>query len=363
MSWVAEKCILDFETRSAQDLKRVGMHVYAADPSTSIWCLSYKFDDGPVQRWHLGDSDPELLIAHVEVGGRVVAHNAAFERCIWNSIASYNFGCVQPLTIEQCDCTMSRALAIHLPADLDSLGYVLGLAEKKDKEGHALMMKMSRPRKRNTDGTYVWWDQPELVARLGAYCEQDVVVESLVDAKVPPLSKEERALWELDQRINDRGVMIDVAMAERCVAVLEVARERADARMAALTDGAVRKCSEALRIVAWLKGRGIPCESIAKGEHDELELYADCLGDALAREVVELRAEAGRNAPAKFRRALEMVGDNGRVRGLFGFHRALTGRWGGSGVQPHNLARFEDDVQDYLPDVLRAIEIMGEATC
>jgi DNA polymerase bacteriophage-type len=255
---------------------------------------------------------------------------------------------------------MARALAVHLPADLDTLGYVLGLSEKKDKEGHTLMMKMSRPRKKLEDGHYIWWDAPELVARLERYCDQDVLVESLADKKLPPLSKEERALWELDQRINDRGIVIDTQTVERCVAVLDVARERADVRMTTLTNGAVRKCSEAQRLVQWLVDRGIPCESIAKGEHDELTIFADCLGDAVAREVIELRAEAGRNAPAKFRRALEMVCDDGQARGLFGFHRALTGRWGGSGIQPHNLARFEDSTQDYLPDVLRAIEIMGD---
>ena len=40
---------------------------------------------------------------------------------------------------------MSRALAIHLPGDLDTLAKVLGLSEQKDKEGSTLMKKMMSP--------------------------------------------------------------------------------------------------------------------------------------------------------------------------------------------------------------------------
>lgn len=254
---------------------------------------------------------------------------------------------------------MSRALAVHLPADLDSLAAVLGLIEKKDREGHALMMKMSRPRKVK-DGEIIWWDDPALIARLGDYCDQDVRVEALVDKKLPPLSAAERACWELDQKINDRGVAVDLPTVERIVGVLEVASERANARMKDLTDGVVAKCTEAMRIVDWLKSRGFPCDSVAKGEHAELIAFADVLGDETARAVIELRAEAGRNSTAKFRRILESVCANGRLHGVLNYHRASTGRWGGAQLQPQNLPRFEDATGNYLPDVLTAIEIMEQ---
>jgi DNA polymerase len=294
-----------------------------------------------------------------------VAHQAAFERIIWNVTlrSRPDYAGWPALTIEQMDDTMARALAIHLPADLDTLAIVLGLPENKDAEGGKLMRKMAQPRRRNEDGTFVWWDEPWMVQRLGAYCDQDVIVEALVDEKLPPLSSDERRLWILDQKINDRGVAIDVKTVRRCVAVLEVASERADARMRDLTDGGVERVTQALRIRAWLQGRGTPAESIAKGEHDELTAWADALGDETARKVVELRAEAGRSSTAKFQRMLDCICADGRARGLFAYHRASTGRFGGAMIQPQNLSRFLDVKidHDYLPDVLRAIEIMEMA--
>lgn len=354
---------MDFESAGVVDLRQVGVYRYAEDRDTQIWMLSWRLGDGPVQRWHPGDPEPQPLLAHVAAGGTFVAHNANFERQMWNGkLRSWpQYAHWPKLEIAQMDCTMARALAVHLPADLDSLGIVLGLPVTKDREGHALMMKMSRPRKMHPDGRIEWWNTPENIEREGRYCDQDVVVESLADEKLPPLSAEELRLWRLDQIINDRGILIDSYTVERCVEVLEIAQSRANARMAILTDGFVKKCSEALKIVEWLQGRGIPAESIAKGEHDELKTWADCLGDPLAREVVELRAEAGRNSTAKFQKMLDCRCADGRLRGMLNFHRALTGRWGGALCQPHNLPRCDPDTE--LPDVLAAIEIMGNMLC
>lgn len=350
---------IDFETRSAADLRRCGIYRYAEDPTTSVLCMSWSLGNGPVQRWTPEMFDPVNLLNHVAAGHTVVAHNANFERQIWGSVlCAREFSHWPRLQIAQMDCTQARALAVHLPADLDSLAVVLGLAEKKDDEGHKLMMKMCRPRKVHADGTIVWWDEPAMLDRLGAYCDQDVVVESLADEKLPPLSVEERRLWELDQVINDRGFMLDASAIERCVDVLEVAQERANVRMAALTNGFVKKVSEALKLVEWLVSRGIPCESIAKGEHNELTGFADCLGDSVAREVIELRAEAGRNSTAKFKKMLEVMCADGRAHGTLAFHRALTGRFGGALLQPHNLPRTDPDTE--LPDVLAAIKIMEQ---
>ena len=351
----------DFETGGVVDLMRVGVYRYVEDPDTQIWMLSWRIDEQTVQRWHPGEPAPEPLLNHVAAGGCFVAHNANFERQVWNTKLRSLPGCQHwpKLEIAQMDCTMARGLAVHLPADLDSLAIVLGLAEKKDREGRALMMKMARPRKVHADGQIEWWNTPDNIARLGAYCDQDVIVESLADAKLPPLSTEERRLWELDQLINDRGIMIDVPTVEKCVDILEVAQERANAKMAALTNGYVKKCTEATRLVDWLVERGIPCESIAKGEHDELKVFADCLGDPLAREVIELRAEAGRASTAKFKKMLDCRCSDGRLRGLLNYHRALTGRWGGSLVQPQNLPRTDPDTE--LPGVLAAIALMEAA--
>ena len=262
---------LDIETCSPLDLTKVGVYRYVEDPDTSIWLFSYRLDDSPSNgcfRWRPGWEPPFALLDHIAFGEPVVAHNANFERQIWNAVVRRLAGSESwpRLSIEQMDCTMSRALAVHLPADLETLAQVLGLSEQKDKEGRRLMLQMSKPRKReqrrSTQSHCTWWDGSleKGSSALAAYCDQDVATECAIDAKLPPLSADERAIWELDQRINDRGMALDVELIHRCVAVLEVAQERANTRMSELTGGYVRKVTEATRIVEWLKQRGVPAE-------------------------------------------------------------------------------------------------------
>lgn len=365
----------DFECGSTCDLRLCGAYRYAEDPETRVWMMSWRIGDGLVQRWHPGEPEPREFLDHVARNGVVAAHNAGFERLVWNVTlrSRPEYAHWPALRIEQQDCTMSRALAVHLPANLDTLARVLGLADQKDKAGASLMMKMVRPRKifppqgivdmpeeqltRRANGeTILWWNTPENLAREGAYCDRDVLAECGVDERLPPLSPDERALWELDQKINDRGVSLDVATIERAVEVRKVALRRADARMAELTDGAVRKCTEATRIVSWLRERGVECDSIGKDDHEEIKIFADCVGDAAARAVVELRAEATKTSTAKFDKMLASVCADGRARGLFNYHRALTGRWGGASCQPQNLPRVDEERD--LPRVLAAIEAM-----
>ena len=98
------KAHIDFETRSAVDLRKAGMHRYAEDPTTEIVCMSWRLGDGPVQRWRPGEPTPSEIF-----WPGVVAHNAGFERCIWNAKTPYGW---PELEIAEQDCTMARAAAM-----------------------------------------------------------------------------------------------------------------------------------------------------------------------------------------------------------------------------------------------------------
>ena len=352
----------DFESRSPLDLTKVGVYRYVEHPRTDVWCFAYRFGREPIQLWRSGWEPPRRVAEHIAAGGRLVAHNANFERQVWNAVLRRTPGFERwpRLAIEQMDCTQARALAIHLPADLDTLAQVLGVTEQKDKEGHALMKKMAKPRRAKKGAgpnvPYEWWDSPENIERLGLYCQQDVATECAVDDKLPPLSRDERELWDLDQKINDRGIALDLPMVDRCVAVLDEAQARANTRMAELTDGAVAKITEAQRIVQWLKDRGIPADSIAKDEHKDLLGWCDVLGDETAADVIRLRAEAAKSSTGKFEAMRRVVCEDGRARGQFRYHNAHTGRWAGGGIQVHNLPRVDEDTE--LPDVLGVLEML-----
>lgn len=346
---------LDFETRATVDLKKAGVYRYAEDPDTGVWCFSWGIP-GAEGEWEPGDEDPLELLAYIEAGGTIVAHNAAFERIVWNGVIRARYCPHWPeLRVEQQDCTMARGLALALPASLDQLGRALKTPMQKDKDGHRLMMQMCKPR-RIENGRPVWWDDEDRRTRLKAYCRQDRLTETDVDRSIPALSPEERAVWELDQRINDRGVMIDVERVKAAMAVADEAVKRADDRMWWLTDGAVKKCSEASKLVAWLNSRGIPCHSVAKGEIEEIVLASSIMGDETAEEAIRLRRAAAKTSTAKFKAMLNSVCADGRVRGTLAYHGAATGRWAGRIIQPQNFLRIDAD--EDLPDVYLTLELL-----
>lgn len=342
---------MDYETRSTVDLKKAGAYRYAEHPSTGVWCLSWRLGDGPVERWHPGDEPPMELIAHIEAGGLVIAQNAGFERVITNKVIRRDLPWFPELKIEQQDCTMARALALALPAGLDNLAIALKLRFQKDKEGYNLMLRMCRPRSMDGD-TPIWWDDQEKIQRLGEYCDVDVLTECDADAALPQLNSFEKKLWQLDQTINDRGVMLDVHSIERALEVVGEANKRADDRMWYLTDGDVQKCTETAKIVAWLNKRGVPATSIAKGEHEEIILCGQIFGDETVEEVIRLRGAASKTSTKKYKAMLDCVCADSRARGLFGYSVASTRRWAGRLIQPHNLPRIQDEDP---PDVDRAI--------
>jgi DNA polymerase len=320
---------IDFETRSEADLRKAGLHRYFEDESTEILCMAWRIGDGPVHSWRAGQPDPVKLIEHVHARRLVVAHNNAFDRTCWNKLRPD----WPPLLLEQCDCTMARGAAMALPQSLDELGKALKAPLRKDAAGHRLMMRMCRP---------PFIDDEDKLAALADYCVQDVEAERSIDRLVPLLPKTERRIWLLDQTINDRGVAVDVALVHKAHAAVQVAAEAAHKQMRHLTNGSVKKTSEVAKIVAWLAARGIPCETIAKGEIDELILRAGLHDDPVAAEVLCLRREAAKASTAKYQAIINSVCKDGRVRGSLRYHGASTGRWAGSGMQPQNFPRVRD---------------------
>lgn len=347
---------IDLETRSAVDLKKAGVHRYAEDPTTSIVCGAYRFDDGPVKSWD-GHGLPEAVMHHVSIGGRIVGHNQQFERVVLNAAVKGFYGIPINgafLKPEQQSCTMARGLALGLPASLEQMGEALGAKVQKDKEGHRLMMTMCRPRGVDADGSFVWWDDPDRLERLRAYCEMDVAAECALDALLPELSERERRVWELDQRTNARGFCVDLPLVSKALAVVDVATKAADRRIWTLTNGAVKRCTETAKIVSWIGAQGVPCESVAKGEIDDLVLGAEMFDKPVVAEVVRLRRATARSSTAKLKAIQNSVCRDGRCKGTLNYHRAHTGRWGGAVVQPQNFPRVDDPAV-----VERALELLG----
>ena len=326
----------DYETRSLLDLREVGLYNYVRHPTTSPWCFSWALDDMEPELWTPEQECPPRLRRHIESGGEFRAWHVGFELAIWNEIMHKRYEWPE-LHPEQCTCVMAKAYAMGLPGALEDAALALGLHFLKDTEGRALMLRMARPRKVYPDGRIVWWDDPEKKARIGEYCRQDTRVEREADARLMPLSEKERKIWLLDYKINQKGVAIDRPSVDAAITLAEKLKTDYDAQMAEATGGVASSCNALIPIKQWLAEHGLPLESLAKQDLADL-LARDDLAPEVRR-VLTLRQEAAKASTAKFSVMTKIAGEDDRVRNLFQYHGAATGRWAGRKVQAHNLPR------------------------
>jgi DNA polymerase len=136
--------VIDFETRSGVDLKKVGAWNYSKHPTTDVLCMAYKVDDEKVRLWKRGDPWPLHLDVAIGNAWPFVAHNAQFEMMIWDNVMRRKYK--WPPNYGAWRCTAAKARAHALPGDLERACEVLGLGAQKDKEGSRLMRKMCKPK-------------------------------------------------------------------------------------------------------------------------------------------------------------------------------------------------------------------------
>jgi DNA polymerase len=339
---------LDLETRSSCDLKACGLDVYSKDPTTDVHCAAYAFDDEPVQIWTAAQPCPERLRQHIEAGGLVYAHNAAFEIALTNEVLAkrHDWPTLKP---EQCRCTMCMAYAMALPGSLENAAPAVGLTERKDGLGKRVMIKLCKPNVNNE----FWTPEtaPDDFRKLYAYCKTDVEVERALHHRLMELSEQEQAVWTLDHKINQNGILVDLGAIGKALALVAQEKTRLDGEILKVTGGVVGSCTEVQLLVKWIKSQGVKITGLAKAD------VLDALGgDDLppqVRNALELRKEAAKSSTAKLVAMRDRAAGDGRIRGIHQYHGASTGRWAGRGVQTQNLPRCRpgikpQDVEDII---------------
>jgi DNA polymerase len=360
--------VIDFETRSIADLKYVGPFVYADCYWTEVWAACYSIGAGPVRVWRPGDRVPEDLAEHVQAGLPLISHNASFERAIWEKIMALRHHWPKP-KLEQWHCTASMAAAMALPRKLEGAANVLNYTFQKDMAGHRLMRELAKPSATSEvpcpfceaalgepakfpdcrcvrDPTLrlqvSWRDDPE-IRRGIEYCIQDVETERELLTKLRPLTETERQVWLLDQRINDRGVMVDLPLAQNARMLVEHRLQELNAELQVITGGAVSAATQITKLVEWLRSKGAALpgglESNELGKQQVKALLAGELPPE-CRRTLEIRLEAAKTSTAKLEAFLQRTSADGRMRDNLVYHGAgRTGRWSGKGAQLQNVPR------------------------
>lgn len=321
---------LDFETRSNCDLRKAGQYVYAADPTTSILCMAYTLPDcDEVKIWYYTDEPPMDLLMEVKRGAAICAHNAAFEKQIWREVCIKRMG--WPV-VANWNCTLALAASLNLPLSLADVAKALGLPIEKDDEGRKLMLKMTKI-------AHAEKDTPELLARLGDYCIRDVEVEVAIADRLGKFGlARERRVWEVDQKINDRGVPIDIESAIAIDKAVGLARIKLNDELFELTGEQVKTAKQVKALRDWLEGKGCILADLRAGTiRDELKVDHK---DTEVQRALEIRQMVSLGSVGKYAAMLTSVNADGRARGLFQYGgAAATLRWSGRRIQLQNLPR------------------------
>ena len=324
---------LDLETYSETPITH-GTYRYAEN--AEVMLVAYAFDDEPVEVLDLtaGGSLGNVQMM-IDSSDRVVIHNSNFDRTVLRCNGIH-------IPLEKLHDTMAQALAHSLPGSLGTLCDVLGVPQDKakDKAGKKLIHLFTKPRPRNVKLRRATREtHPEEWAAFIEYARLDVDAMRDVSRRLPGWnnSGSERRVWLLDQHINDRGIAVDVGLAEAALRAFQRSARSLAERAGLLTNGAVPSLTQGARFTAYLASIGYDTPDLTKGT-----VAAALKGDLPdhVRELLEIRQQASATSPAKYKVLINGASRDGRLRGLLQYCGASrTGRWGGRLFQPQNLPR------------------------
>ena len=361
---------IDIETYSEADLNRTGVYRYAEDPSFEILLFGYSADGGDVQVVDLarGEKIPaEVLDALTDDAVTKAAFNANFERvCLSRHLSDLGVSldpfadrhplsseCARFLNPRSWRCTMIWSAYLGLPLSLAGAGAVLGLEKQKLESGRDLIRYFCRPcaptqsngqRTRNLPvHARDKWDE------FIAYNKRDVETEMEIQQRLSNYPVPDQ-VWDqycIDQEINDRGILLDIALVESAIRLDELSHEELTEKMKELTS--LDNPSSVQQMKRWLMENGLEVESLGKKQ------VAALIKDAPQplREVLSLRQQLARSSVKKYQAMQTAACADGRARGMFQFYGAnRTGRFSGRLIQLQNLP------QNHLTDLDAARELV-----
>ena len=360
-----EHITIDIETRSDRDIMKCGVYAYADSPYFDILLFSYSIDGGAVQVVDLANGEkipPKILKAFSDESIIKQAFNVNFERVCLSVYVQRNYpqdfksyGADEDTVSNYFSpagwrCTMIHSRYLSLPSSLADVGRVLKIQEQKMTEGKALIKFFCVPYKMDDEPEFhhpVLY--PEKWETFKAYNKRDVEAELEIDRRLAKYPVPD-FVWEefyLDQEINDRGIRIDLQLAQNAVALDEHIKEELSAEMCRLTG--VENPNSVYQLLKWLEQQGYSSASLGKEEVAELLKTA---GEPV-RSVLALRQQLAKSSVKKYTAMTNMVCSDDRARGTFSFYGASrTGRFSGRNIQLQNLP------QNHLSDLAGTREII-----
>lgn len=336
---MAKNLFIDIEAYSSVDIKESGAYKYIESPDFEILIIGYALDNGPVNIIDLaqGEEMPEEFEeALLDPECIKVAHNAVFERLSFKRVG-YN------VPAEQWYCTSVKAAYCGLPLSLDGVSKALNLTDKKLDTGKALIKYFSCPCKATRINGMRTRNYPEHAPEkwemYKEYNKYDVLAEREIFFKlerhiIPDI---EREMYVLDQNINDRGILVDMELAESAIAVDNAYTALLTQRAQQLTG--LENPNSPVQIRQWIeKQTGRAVLSLSKETMPDLLKEFSDYPDVI--ELLNTRKKLSKTSIKKYYAMLNCAMKDHRVRGTFQFYGAnRTGRWAGRLLQLQNLSK------------------------
>ena len=368
LGWVIEinMITIDIETRSDKDISKCGVYAYTDTPYFDILLFAYSIDGQPVQVIDTanGEEIPENVLAAL-VDENVIkrAFNVNFERVCLSKYLRKNYPqyfqsySIDEDTVgdflnpESWHCSMIHARTLGLPSSLAEVGKVLGIEQQKMTDGKALVKFFCVPYD-TIDGVPQFHnpkDYPDKWEIFKAYNKRDVEAELEIDRKLSRFPVPD-FIWQefyLDQEINDRGILVDMQLADKAICLDAEAKEELTTEMQRLTG--VENPNSVYQLLDWLETQGYKSDSLGKAQVQELIKTAK----EPVKSVLQMRLQLSKSSVKKYTAMKNTACSDNRARGMFSFYGASrTGRWAGRNVQLQNLP------QNHLPDLTEARELV-----
>ena len=368
LGWVIEinMITIDIETKSDKDISKCGIYAYTDTPYFDILLFAYSIDRQPVQVIDTanGEEIPENILAAL-VDENVIkrAFNVNFERVCLSKYLRKNYPqyfqsySIDEDTVgdflnpESWHCSMIHARTLGLPSSLAEVGKVLGIEQQKMTEGKTLIKFFCVPYD-TIDGVPQFHnpkDYPDKWEIFKAYNKRDVEAELEIDRKLSRFPVPD-FIWQefyLDQEINDRGILVDMQLADKAICLDAEAKEELTTEMQRLTG--VENPNSVYQLLDWLETQGYKSDSLGKAQVQELIKTAK----EPVKSVLQMRLQLSKSSVKKYTAMKNTACSDNRARGMFSFYGASrTGRWAGRNVQLQNLP------QNHLPDLSEARELV-----
>ena len=368
LGWVIEinMITIDIETKSDKDISKCGIYAYTDTPYFDILLFAYSIDGQPVQVVDManGEEIPEnVLAALVDENVIKKAFNVNFERVCLSKYLRKNYPqyfqsySIDEDTVgdflnpESWHCSMIHARTLGLLLSLAEVGKVLGIEQQKMTEGKALIKFFCVPYD-TIDGVPQFHsptDYPDKWEIFKAYNKRDVEAELEIDRRLSRFPVPD-FLWKefyLDQEINDRGILVDMQLADKAISLDAEAKEELTVEMKRLTG--VENPNSVYQLLDWLETQGYKSDSLGKAQVQELIKTAK----EPVKSVLQMRLQLSKSSVKKYTAMKNTACSDNRARGMFSFYGASrTGRWAGRNVQLQNLP------QNHLPDLSEARELV-----